>query len=357
MKLGYALLLAFAASSVACSSASFEVSGAPGDDSGTTLDDSATNGETATDTAVDPCAPEDGVAKICVKIAIEGGHPPYDSASGAESLGIDGKGTFFVALFDKDPAIDLGGAAPTPVSLLQYPEVGSDKKEANIDGSVPTLTGRVTKPGTYWVITQFADAKAMRGTGESAVLPGDFVIVPSVDAKTRKAAYPKVTLEAGSTGNVEQKLRAYRRVDVDLTTTAELRSSVAMNGNVHGDGPVFFAVFDGDISSPTLLSVGTAPCVNVHVHDIGGGTAKASFGTTVDGGHNLLAVLFDYKTDLNADGNFFTQTDPKATIHPVPKVNISATSWTSSTSAQFVSVPSPNAPSATITDPFVCGGG
>jgi len=347
MKLGLLLLLGSAA--VACSSGDFTVSAAA--DSGSDQDSTATDAaedssatDTAIDTAIDPCAPEPGVAKFCVDVRLDHAeHPGYDAGSGAAALGIDGKGVVYVSLFDKDPAVDVaaGGTAPKPVAVLQYPPVDHVGAEATIDTDLTvspiTLSGRAT-PGTYWVITQFTDSKATRTTGEGGVLAGDFVIVPSVDPTTRKALYPKVTLTAGATGRVEQRLFPYRRIDVTLGVAAELASAAMANPNIHGDGPVLFAIYEGDISAkpPNILSVGSWPCAKMNPAHTPPSTVGASFGTTVDGMHKLFAILFDYKVDIAGRANLLVQTSDGIAGRPIPKVNISTTSWVSSAKADFI---------------------
>ncbi|MGZ3455605.1 MAG: hypothetical protein ACXWUG_09660 [Polyangiales bacterium] len=363
MKLALSLLLGFSA--MACSSGDFAVSGAGVDDGGTgdslATDDSGSSSDVATDTFVDPCAPEMGISKFCVDVKLERpDHPSYDAASGATPLGIDGKGIVYVSLFDKDPAADLMGAAPpVPKAVLQYPPADHVGEEADIDKDLPiTLTGRAPA-GTYWVITQFADNKTItRMSGESGVLPGDFVIVPNVNATTRKAEYPKLTLADGTTGRAEQKLRPFRRVNVDMGVTADLSSQAMTNPTIHGDGPVLFAIYDGDINAKpaNVLSVSTWPCMAVNPGKLPPTRALASFGTTVDGEHNLLAVLFDYKVDLMGMANLYVQTTAGGVI-PIPKVNISATSWVSSTKADFAAVYFPYDATTSVSDKNTCKGG
>jgi hypothetical protein len=362
MKLALSLLLGFAA--IGCSSADFAVSGddggGTGNDSSATDDTGGTGTEGGADTVVDPCAPEMGIAKFCVDVSLEHkDHPGYDATSGAGPLGIDGKGIVYVALYDKDPAADLmGGPAPTPKAVLQYPPAEHVTDEADIDKSLPlTLTGRAPA-GTYWVITQFADSKAKRGVGEAGVLPGDFVIVPSVDATTRRTEYPKLTLTDGTTGRSEQKLRPYRRVDVDLGAGPDVASQAMTNPTIHGDGPVLFAIYDGDFNakpSPNILSVSLWPCAALKPSNNPPIRASASFGTTVDGEHNLFAVLFDYKTDIKAttQGNIYTQT-VSGMLAPIPKVNISSTSWVSSTKTDVTAIYYPYDASAAVSDTLTC---
>jgi hypothetical protein len=342
MKLALSLLFGLCAT--ACSSADFAVSGedsgGTGSDSIATDDTGSSSTESGVDAYVDPCAPEPGIAKFCVDVKLEhSDHPGYDATSGAASLGIDGKGIVYVSLFDKDPASDpMGGAAPVPKAVLQYPPAEHVDERADIDKSLPlTLAGRAA-PGTYWVITQFADSEAKRGMGEAAVLPGDFVIVPNVNTTTRKTEYPKLTLTTGETGRVEQKLRPYRRVDVDMGVTGEFAGKAMTNTSIHGDGPVLFAIYDGDFNAktPTILSLATFPCVAIHPAKIPPDRTPATFGTTVDGEHNLFAMLFDYTIDTKPTtyGNIYTQT-MSGGVTPIPKVNISATSWVSSAKADF----------------------
>lgn len=343
MKLALSLLFGLCVS--ACSSADFAVGpedGATSGDDSIATDDTGSTSEAAVDAYVDPCAPEPGSAKFCIDVKLEHSeHPGYDAASGSPSLGIDGKGIVYVSLFDKDPALDaMGGPAPVPKAVLQFPPADHVGDEADIDKDLPlTMTGRAAA-GTYWVITQFADSKATRGMGEAGVLPGDFVIVPNVNTSTRKAEYPKLTLTNGTTGRSEQKLRPYRRVDVDVGITAELATKAMTDPSIHGDGPALFAVYDGDfnIKTPTILSVATFPCLAIHPATIPPLRTNARFGTTVDGEHNLFAMIFDYTIDTKSGtkGNIYTQT--VSSMGPIPKVNISATSWVSTATANFASV-------------------
>ncbi len=358
------LLASLLGSLSACSSSDFAV--APSDsasDGGGAGDSSAPGNDAAIDTApADPCAPEDGVAKFCVDVALEREeHPSYDASSGATGLGIDGNGIVYAYLYAKDPGASTG-PKPSPVALLQYPPPEKIGQEVNVDTGLPlTLTGQAP-PGEYWIVAGFQDNKTRPRTAEIPALAGDFVVVPGA-TREGNAIYPKMRLELGKTARAVAKLKPYREVSVSVRLTLGLNTEAGKPGStIHGDGPILFAVYDGELSTDpstaTVLSADIRPCIDTMAGSISPG-AKTVFGTTVDGEHKLLAALFDYQLPTEQDGpNPFpgvgTLLSPlvsSATL-PIPKVNISSSSWVSTAEVSLDSVPFPSA--STAPDPFTC---
>ncbi|GAC1352565.1 MAG: hypothetical protein NVS3B20_20950 [Polyangiales bacterium] len=286
------LALALLLAPVGCSSPDFSV----------TANDASTSDVPRPSDAADPCPDIPGASRFCVTIKTEGSHPGYDSTStGASALKIDGKGTLYVRLFDKDPAI-IAGTPPAPVTTLQYPPDGT---EIDIDAAFPvTIAGTVaTGPGSYWVLATFQDNhEDARGLGQASILAGDFVQLPTVDSN-KKASFPTVQIVAGTTAKKSVTLSAYYRVDVKFQTSFQLQKDAKDNPLIHGDGPIVYAVYDGgDIFSPgaTVLSVDVGRCTNVFPSAIPPPPIAGSFRTTANGMHSIAALLLDY--DVYTDG-------------------------------------------------------
>lgn len=353
------LLLPFLLASLgACSSSDFAVapSDPAGSDAGSGDDTSTTNdAPPGLDTAPpDPCAPVEGVAKFCVDVQLERKeHPSYDAASGANALGIDGNGIVFAYLYAKDPGLATGSKA-TPVALLQYPPPEKIGEEVNVDGGLPLTLAGQAPPGEYWVVAGFQDNKTAPRTSEAPVLPGDFVIVPGV-TKEGNALYPKMSLQVGKTARAVAKLKPYREVAAKVRLSLKLNTEAAKPGStIHGDGPIMFAVYDGDYSAKpstaTLLSTDIRPCIKTNAGVAVPEPVTVKFGTTVDGEHNLLAALFDYNLPSDSSGpnpfpgvgTMMSQIYPGATP-AIPRVNISSSSWVSSAEVLLDIVPFPAA--------------
>ena len=79
---------------------------------------------------------------------------------------------------------------------------------------------------------------------------------------------------------------------------------------------------------------------------------QTGFGTTIDGSHKLLVVLFDHRTSgglFPYQGSMLTAFKPPTSA---PVVNISTTSWRSTVEAQLTD--QPIQPSLTEPDPIHC---
>lgn len=351
-----ALLLSLVGTALACSSSNFDVSTGSSEDAG---DDGQQTSETSggdgdVDGAVDPCAADPSSAKFCVDVALESkSHPGYGGAA-ASSLGIDGKGIVYVALFDTDPAAATGTTSPTPKAVLQYPPPEKIGAEADVDKDLPLTLAGSAPPGKYWAIGYFADSKATRGSGSDAILPGDYVIVPPLDAMTKKVKWPTMTLSTGATARLDKpmKLRPVRRVDVALTETDSLRAQASANEMIHGDGPVMFALWDGsDLGgSATVVDAQYVKCVATKPKETNP-PINVSFGTTVVDTHNITAILFDYNFDLKSGSNLLSPTKTGA-APAVATVSLGADQWTANTTVYLDKVIIP-APPATP-DPLIC---
>lgn len=335
---------------LACSSSNFEVSEQP---DSAVQDSEQPGGDTASDSSdatPDKCAPEDGKAKFCIEVKLaRPEHPPYDASSGAASLGLDGKGKVFIALYSKDLAVGPGSAVK-PDAVITYPpdtEVGA---EISVDKDLPTTIVGSAPAGTYNVLGVFQDnLKAARGDGNKGVLPGDFVIVPSV--RDHGLVYPKMNLSLGTTQKVTIELRPWRRVTINVGVSDGLATTAKASPTVHGDGPMLLGLFDGadPISDSTAwLTLDDAPCVSTSIQTLP--SVKAvNFGSTIDGGHNLFLALFDYTaTPFPGRGTLVSKLSG-----PYPRIEISPDAWTASASADLSSIAIGTQPTGT-TDTLTC---
>jgi len=350
-----AVLLSLPVLLFACSSSNFEVSETPDalvDDtaSGSDTASSEASSDTAVDVVPDKCAPEEGKAKFCIEVKLaRPEHPPYNAASGAVGLGLDGKGKVFVALYDKDIAIGPGPAL-TPKAVITYPPDTDVGGEVDVDKDLPTTIVGSAPAGLYNVISIFEDnLKVDRGSGSKSTLPGDFVLVPEV--KDRGLVYPKMKLSVGTTQKVTVELRPWRRLTVSVGIGSELKTVATTNPTIHGDGPMLLGLFDSadPISNTTpFLTLDDAPCVATNIQTIP--SLKAvNFGTTIDGGHNMFLALFDYTaTPFPGRGTLVSKLSGA-----YPRIEISKDTWTASATADLVSVAEGAQPTGTP-DPLVC---
>lgn len=335
----------------ACSSSDFAVSDQPDgavDDGG---DAAVADGPAdAADAAPDKCAPEDGKAKFCIEVKLaRPEHPPYNAASGAASLGLDGKGKVFVALYGKDLAVGPGSTVK-PDAVIAYPPDTEIGAEISVDKDLPTTIVGSAPAGTYNVLGVFQDnLKAARGEGSKGVLPGDFVIVP--DVKDRGLVYPKMKLSLGTTQKVTIELRPWRKVTISVGVTDGLITTAKASPTVHGDGPMLLGLFDGGDAisdATTWLTLDDAPCVNTSIQTVPS-VKSVNFGTTIDGGHNVFLALFDYtSTPFPGRGTLVSKLSG-----PYPRIEISPDAWTASASADLTSIAIGTQPVATP-DPLTC---
>jgi len=355
MRLHFALAIPFL---VACSSANFDLPPSPEADSGNGTDTASADTQTpppvdvGVDTAIGPCPTSPSEATFCVGVSLPVNRPGYGAGSGAVDLGIDGSGVVFVYLYDKDPGADTTGRT-TPIAILQYPPETKIGSEANVDKDFPVRVTGSAPAGTYWVAASFQDSKAPRDAGLAALLPGDFQLVPV--ALDKKAIYPKVTLEKGKAGTLDVLLRPRRRIDAKLSSAGLLPYTASTNPTIHGDGPVLFALYDGDLLAGTgkFVDFAYVPCGVLPLKP-GAPPSMVSFGAAIDAQHKLFGEIFDYEVPSTPDGTApgtiaapLTGTDV-AIVTPVEK------SWIATTDVKFTDVWSAYASTSDKTDTLHC---
>lgn len=350
------LLPAFALSLAACSSSNFETP-ASVDDSGAS-DAASTEEAGATDSAVDagppdPCDPEPGVAKLCVKIEVGEKHPDYTLATGASSLFLDGKGKVFLAAYDQP--IKVTGPSK-PKSSFLYPEGAA---ELTLDADLPrTFVEKRLTPGVYSFYAGFADnLSADRGDRS---LPGDFVTVPNI--VDQKVILPSAELKLGQTAKLSLKIYPMRQLGISyrVPPSAPLLAAATTTKTVHGDGPVLLGLFtDESLSAGTVWkSLELGPCVNLEVGGVSPVTAVAQFASPLTGTFTMFGAVYDYgpsDTELLPQGTLISRQTATGTA-PLPKITIDPSSWSSSGTIDLVNI-AKGAFSAGTPDPVHCPGG
>lgn len=313
--------------SLGCTSSDFQVAE---NDAGTNNGDTNSSTETG-DAAPGPCDPEPDKAKYCIEVKLASTtRPPYNVASGAAGLNIDGTGRVYVAMWDVDPtATPPGSPTPEPKIVVAYP---SETGEFSIESGFPVTISGSAPPGKYTMIGLFADnLDAPRPKGES--LAGDFVLLPNVSAG--KLVYPSVTLSMGTVQKQTLELRPNRRVSVALGFNADFLVKAKAQPTVHGDGPTMFGLFDGELNDSTVfLNLDFGPCVATKIQ-----TAPTpqtlNFTTTVEGEHNGFAALFDYASTPLFPGKGTLISSRSA---PYPRVKIDPNLWTASATIDLMEV-------------------
>jgi hypothetical protein len=318
--------------SLGCSSGDFDVADTNDAANNNDVSNDGDPGETSSsDTAPGPCDPEPDKAKYCIEVKLAKlTHPPYNTASGAVGLNIDGTGRILVALWDRDPTLTPPGSPePPPKIVTPYP---SETGELNIDRDLPITIAGSAEPAEYTVMGFFADnLKDPRPAG--SILPGDFVMLPNVS--DGKLVYPKMTLSKGTVQKVSLELRPNRRVSVTLGFSESFLTYVKTQPTVHGDGPVMFGLFDGALGSSTAwLNLDFSNCVATNVQTLPNAPI-IDFMTTVEGEHNVYMTLFDYGSTPFPGKGSLTST-PTA---PYPRLNITPDTWTASATVDLTSIP------------------
>ncbi len=333
---------------VGCSSSSFTI--APGSDSGVGTDSAVE--DVGGDTAVDPCQAVADRATFCVQVAKVGAHPTYDLASGAGSLGLDGKGVLRVFLFSSDPSVS---PTPAPAATITYPKSGT----LDIDADLPVTIADSLPEGNYWFQVAFEDNPTRAKTSPEPILGGDFTTVPSVDPETRKSVYPSKTLVKGKAEVVPVTIQPLRLVSTSMQVTKELHDLAKLNANIHGDGPTIFVLYDGVITDKKFISAayGSPDCV--WINPVEAPSVTVNFTTVVTGSHKMLGVLFDYETafaaaDFPGRGSIVTSTGEAGT-RPAPTVTISDSSWTASANADMAFVNKAITDLGSLPDAYKCG--
>ena len=334
------ILVAASIAFLACSSSDFKVNQPTNDggDETATGDTAAGDGDSLGETAPGACDDEAGVAKFCVTVQLDSARPKYDAASGAGPLNIDGKGHVFVFLYEKDPGSLKSGDPLKPKTILQYPP--PEKVGAEVDVADLPITISGTAPARdYWIIAAFEDnVKDKRGDREQNLLAGDFILVPTLLPDGKTVTWPKVTLTDGKAVKLPLTLKANRRVDVTLGSAAEMKLTYK-DYQVNGDGPVVFGLYDGPIEKAVFLDFELTRCINASPLGFAPPTNLTSFNTTVDGSHKLLIALIDYEFG-DPFPNRGTLLAPTDAVN-APTVDISSSSWISSTKAKFTQVIDP----------------
>ena len=347
-----ACVAAFACVSMACTSANFNTAPAgPAEDTGTAPADS-----TGTDGSTDPCAPIKDIAKFCVNVAKVDTHPGYDSASGKDALGIDGVGTLKVYLYNEDPGDATRKTPIKPIVTIPYPSGGAT---IGIDKDLPLSVADSAPEGHYWFTVVFEDNDAAARPDTYAAVPGDFIAVPPV--VDNKLMFPEVTLVKGETKPIPVTLKPFRQVAATVQASAALVAIAKVRTEIHGDGPMAFVVYRGDLGTPsaTYFDLAYTHCIDLKPRI--GETIPVSFGTILaEGNYKVLAALFDYdypsptggKNDFPGKG---TIVSPLADgpVAKVPIIAISPTRWLTTINVDMVDVPI--AP-GTITERQICPG-
>ena len=365
MRLGL-LFLAIAGCAVApaCSSGDFAVAPSTVKDGGG--EDSSSDSPLVQDAgpdAPDPCAPVPGEARYCVHLTVESDHPGYDESSGAKSLGIDGQGIVYVNLYNTPPLDPVTNVRATPIATIRYPPSSDVGAEAAVATAFPlTLTGKAV-PDTYYVDAEYQD-NTSADRGATTQLAGDFILVPQV--KDGALEYPQETLAVGTTKTFDVALRAVRRVDATVGVTPGLHAQALANAAIHGDGFVFFLLYDGDLSGGTSTATFVDESFNFNCIDLQPAGAApildVSFPIHVNGRHKVLAVLDDYPSTVKSKdfprGSILSVTGSKV-ADKVPVIDPGTTSWVSSVDLRFASVPNPYTTSDAPADdalPYHCPG-
>lgn len=282
----------------------------------------------ATDAPGDPCAPEAGVAKACLRFESQP-HPAYDVSTGADSLRLDGSGVIRLYVFDEDP----DDPKVPYVSRLQLPMDGS---EIAVD-SFPTTIPITVTPGRHWLIAQFEDNKITARTGDNSYLAGDFITVPNRSG-TGKFLYPMFDAALDQTASVTMPLQPLRRVNVNISTAPTFRTTYSTFA-VNGDGPIVYVLFDGAFSATTrFLEFVSVRCVNAAPMAAAPPVLQSAFTTVVTGTHNIVASLEDYDSTaaFPTRGSLLTPTEGT-----LPSITISPTAWTANATLEFVQILDP----------------
>lgn len=329
-------LLPLACIALGCSSSNFEV--VNNEDSSTfeeTSNETSTNEETSVadsapvDSKPDPCAPEAGKAKFCINLAKPLEHPPYTTDE-AKSLALNGKGRFYLYVYDKDP---IANKTAMPIATIPYPSDAEVGAEVNIDTDLPlTIPGSIATPGVYTIVVLFVDSTKPRGKGTAGILPGDFVSYPTISGM--KASYPTMTLSMDKTENVPVVLRPVRAVTLTLDPDD---GSKTKGPTVNGDGPAFFGLTDNEsITDLTAwLQLDVAGCVDLQMRALSPRPQDIVFPTVVEPGlHNLWAGVIDYDP---LDPRFPGRGTLVSTQNsPLPKVDLKNDSWTATARATLI---------------------
>jgi len=349
------LLVALATVAVfGCSSGNFEV--APG--SGT---DAAVPDTSGTDANVDSappseCADTPGVAKVCVTLKVDPTHPGYDGPSGAGSIGLDGKGYAWVGIYDQDPLVPKK-ATPPPIASLRSPTATADLA---LEKLPITLSTTIAKgPGTYWIVAQFLDnAVSPRTPGPDQIAVGDYALIPGIDSTTKLPAYPTIKVESGKTTIANFTLSPYYGLRVAVSASKELRAEAVLNPEIHGDGPIAFLFYDGDLGTkPVFIGSDVTPCVNLALRAPVVATKSVLIRSAANGMHKLLSVLIDY--DLwgsdSSSNEFPGRGGIAAGLAGDLTADIRTNVWISDTAISFPApVYKPYKPTDTGTDKFAC---
>jgi hypothetical protein len=344
--------LSFTSFVAGCTSAEFNTAPTgPGGDSSTPGEDA--DGATGGDTAVDPCAPVTGIAKFCINVAKVGAHPDYTDGSGALTLGLDGRGKLRVYLYNEDPGDPARKTAPKPIVSIRYP---SGDGTLLVDTELPVAIADGAPEGHYWFTVVFEDNVDLPRPDTYAAVPGDYIVVPPV--VDNRLVFPEVTLKKDETQAIPVSLKPLRQVAATVQASKTLVSlAKTTRPEIHGDGPLAFLVYKGNIGSPdaTFFDLAYARCIDLGVKGLAE-TVPVSFGTILDEGkYNVLGVLFDYDYPPPTTAGIKSEFPGKGSIvspyidgplGSVVVMDIKAAQWLSTINVDMVDVPI--APGTTI---------
>ena len=330
--------LAFASvAAFSCTSASFNTApSGPADDTGVGPGDTA-----GTDGATDPCAPIPDVARFCVTVGKVDAHPAYTGGSGFDTLGLDGVGTLKVYLYNEDPGDPTRVTPVKPILKIPYPTGGAT---IGIDTDLPVSIASDAPEGDYWFTVVFEDNSAVARSDSYAATYGDFIVVPPV--VDNRLVFPKVTLEKGKTKPIPVSLKPLRQVAATVQASAAFVALSKTHSEIHGDGPMGFLIYRGDISTTggaTFFDLAYTRCIDIKPKI--GETVPVAFGSILaPGTYKVLAMLFDYDypaaggKDFPGRGTIVSPVSDTV-LNKVVNIVIPADRWLANINVDMVDVP------------------
>jgi hypothetical protein len=318
--------------------------GGCGDEFTSASSSSSDGGATTGDTGVlTECPTTPSAGTFCVDVSAEGRVPAYGDAV-ASAMQLDGKGTVFVYLYDKDPGVELGVA---PAAVLQYPKtIGEEITTSNLP---VTVSGTATA-GTYWFAVAFHDTPASARKTATSTVGGDFVNQPSVDAQKR-LQYPKVTLTSGSSERVPVRIKPVRRIDAVVRSA--LDTVTAQKPTTNGNGPMLLILFEGDFAQTNIFNgLAIEDCIDVKPKVLPPTRVGVQIPTVATGSQKIMGLLYDWKTPGPGESNILTGGTLVTQTSGV-SVNIDEDKWLATADIPLTQVvPFSTPPPAS--DPLVC---
>ncbi len=259
---------------------------------------------------------------LCVTIDAAKAHPPYDAASGAASLGLDGAGVLHISVFVVDPM--TSGDAPFATKVL--PESG----ELSLD-QLPKTVGFDLAPGNYWIMARFEDRKAKYPDEPFDREVGDFVSIFAA----------KTSVTTGAPGKASMTLQPARAIEMGLS--ADPKMSVDYKDfQVNGDGYWYVEMFD-DASE---IDFGGGNCIALSPMSATPPTVNVQWNSAAMPGRHKLFVYVD---DLGTLSGTSKTTLPPGTLvsadgPTAPSVTIPENTWRTKISVPIVKVLDPVKP-------------